>query len=338
AVHAWPNVYFATRYALVVHRSTDGGQTWVPSLISRHDPADGAQKAVEYPDKEWMAVDNSGGPNDGHVYLVWIHIDSRFTAPADREKRLTLRLVRSTDGGVTWSAPVSLGSKVMPYLTVGAGGEVYLATADATRWELRTSRDGGLTFDAPKPIAPMAGANGTLPHTKYAVIPHHHLVADVSHGPGRGNLYFIYPSGSGPDEKQRPASVKFRRSTDGGATWSAPILLSSAPELGRDAQMPSIAADMITGEVVASWLDRRDDPENKLAKVFAARSRDGGATFLPPQPLTPPFSMGGPWIGDYNHTAAAGGTHIASFADEGGHFSTARAIWPPSARRRSVGK
>ncbi|HYO78024.1 MAG TPA: sialidase family protein, partial [Thermoanaerobaculia bacterium] len=47
AVHAWPNVYFATRYALVVHRSTDGGQTWVPSLISRHDPADGAQKAVE---------------------------------------------------------------------------------------------------------------------------------------------------------------------------------------------------------------------------------------------------------------------------------------------------
>jgi hypothetical protein len=335
AIHAWPNVYFATRYAMVVQRSTDGGLTWTPSLISKHDPPAGGTEALDYPDKEWLAVDNSGGPTDGHVYLTWIHIDSRFN---DRARRLDVRVVRSTDGGVTWSAPTSIGPYVMPYITVGANGEVYHATADVTGWELRTSRDGGATFSAPTLIAPMSGTGVELPHTKYSAIPHHHLVADASHGPGRGNLYFIYPSGSGATEKERPASVKFKRSTDGGATWSAPLTLS-APQLGRDAHMPSIASDVVTGEVVASWMDRQHDPENKLAKVFAARSRDGGATFGPAIAITPAFSMGGPWIGDYNHTAAAGGTHIASFADEGGHFSTARATWSESApRRRSVRK
>lgn len=334
AVHAWPNVYFAERYALVVHRSTDGGLTWAPSLISEHLPAAGEKEAITYPDKEWIAVDNSGGATDGHVYLAWIHIDSRFT---DRAKRFDIRVVRSADGGATWSTPTSLGpAGVMPFITVGASGEVYLATADHIGWWLRVSHDGGATFGEAKTIAPMSGADGTLPHTKYAVIPHHQLAADASNGPGRGNLYFIYPSGSGANEQQQPAAVKFRRSSDGGMTWSAPLVLS-APQLGRDALMPAIASDLVTGEVFASWLDRQHDPENKLARVFAARSRDGGASFETPQAITPQFSIGGPWIGDYNTSGANGGTHIAAFADEGGYFSTARAEWPASGlRRRSV--
>lgn len=317
AVHAWPNVYFATRYALAVHRSTDGGLTWTPSLIARHD------SAIDHPDKEWIAVDQTSGD----VYVVWNHIDTRFS---DRNRRLDMRVVRSTDGGVTWSTPVSLGNAgVMPFITVGANGELYLATADDVSWSLRKSLDGGATFSEPRAITPMAAASGKLPHTDYAVIPHHQLVADASNGPGRGNLYFIHPAGE-------PSAVEFKRSTDGGTTWSAPIVLS-APQLRRDALMPSIASDVVTGEVLAAWIDRQHDPENRLARVFAARSRDGGATFDPAQAITPQFSIGGPWLGDYNHSAAAGGTHIASFSDEGGYFSTARAEWPPSApRRRSV--
>ena len=51
----------------------------------------------------WIDVDRSGGPRDGWLYIV-SSVDPTGTDPLD------VHFIRSTDGGLTWSAPVRLNN------------------------------------------------------------------------------------------------------------------------------------------------------------------------------------------------------------------------------------
>lgn len=91
-------------FTISVLRSTDKGVTWSPVIdistdqsVAVLDPDTGAPvRAGEgIPD---IAVD----PNTGTLYVVWS--DSRFSGGAHNDVALS----RSTDGGLTWSAPVKV--------------------------------------------------------------------------------------------------------------------------------------------------------------------------------------------------------------------------------------
>ena len=105
-------------------------------------------------DKEWITCDNwASSPFRGHCYLSYFHVGSG-----------EIRTTTTTDGGVTWSAPVA--SSPVPsqeydfngaqplVLPTGTVVVVYTAFADprfGARSEIQATRstDGGASFSAP---------------------------------------------------------------------------------------------------------------------------------------------------------------------------------------------
>jgi hypothetical protein len=101
-----------------------------------------------------MDVDRSAGPHSGNIYIAWS--DSRNVDP-------DILLIRSIDGGETWSEPIRVNDDVLrngrdqwfPWLSVDPEGRVIVTFFDRRRdpanrdYEIwgAVSRDGGQTFD-----------------------------------------------------------------------------------------------------------------------------------------------------------------------------------------------
>ncbi len=116
----------------------------------------------------WIAADHSGGPHHGNLYLVG-SVDPSGSDPVD------VHFSRSTDGGLTWSAPVRInddpaGSNNWQWfgtLAVAPDGRIDVVwndTRNATSGydsELfySFSTDGGLTWSVNEPISPAFDPN-----------------------------------------------------------------------------------------------------------------------------------------------------------------------------------
>ena len=83
--------------------------------------------------------------------------------------------------------------------------------------------------------------------------------------------------------------VYYRRTTNSGATWSPPILLSR-PDVA-DAGVPVIEAS--GSSLVAAWLESDDVLNGVDTIAVARRSSDGGATWGAPVQLTPSHESAG---------------------------------------------
>ncbi len=112
--------------------SSDGGDTWSKPIdistdqsVAVRDPDTGAgvRAGAGLPD---IAVD----PNDGTLYVVWS--DGRFSGGAYDDVALS----RSTDGGLTWSAPIEVNNSpagvaaFTPAVEVAANGTVAVTYYD----------------------------------------------------------------------------------------------------------------------------------------------------------------------------------------------------------------
>ena len=95
---------------------------------------------------------------------------------------------------------------------------------------------------------------------------------------GAGRLHLVYEDDTAA---VRGEDVFYRRSLDGGVTWSLPVKLNSTGSFGVDTVLAADAA----GHVVAVWVGGA--LTDTTTRVYAARSSDGGATFSAPAVLTP---------------------------------------------------
>jgi hypothetical protein len=281
---------------LVVGRSDDGGVTWPGVCVI----AENGGWAFE--DKPYLAVDDSGGPFDGNVYVAWTH-----TPESPHVGRIWL--ARSTDRGATFGAPVPLstgqGSNTGALPRIGPNGEVYVIWTNGSRLEGTVSTDGGATF-VPDRTVTTAAWPLMLPGASFFVSPFGSLAVDRSDGPDRGTLYVVWADdigvGHGPD-------VLLRRSTDGGATWDLPVRVSDDTN-GAYQVYPSVAVGP-DGAVNVVFVDQRDTPQSPLYHTYLARSTDGGRTFQRNIRLTSEASdstldgFSGTFIGDYIGIAAS---------------------------------
>ncbi|MBK9097715.1 MAG: exo-alpha-sialidase [bacterium] len=88
-------------------KSTDGGLTWSTPIYAYQATNFGIRtnslpgkgmRANSFPS---MAVDRSGGPNNGTIYITW---SQRGVTPAGSDPDVVL--IKSTNGGTTWTTPI----------------------------------------------------------------------------------------------------------------------------------------------------------------------------------------------------------------------------------------
>ncbi|MFN4218123.1 MAG: sialidase family protein [Candidatus Bipolaricaulia bacterium] len=179
---------------------------------------------------------------------------------------------RSDDGGQTFKdlgrvppSPRSIGYSD-PSLGVDSQGNFYFANLQYVPEQRRTlsalgvakSVDGGKTFAEPVLVGGTDQANFQDKEL---------IAVDNTGGRFDGNVYMAWTEFS-PDGPQ----ILFVRSTDGGKTFSAPIVLSD--DISVQGATPAVGPD---GEVYIIWLAL--DSAERTLKI--RRSDDGGVTFGP---------------------------------------------------------
>lgn len=185
-------------------------------------------------DKEWIAADwHVSSPYRDHVYVSWTRFI--FDAHFGSYVQSPIFFAYSTDGGVTFSDPQSISGNVLysqgsrPF--VAYDGTVYvvwegstrLATLDSTY--IAKSTDGGVTFSKPVAISTLQAA---IPPANTVFRNDSFPAADSA---PNGDLYVAWSTqmqdsgGLCPTRTNNSCHLTavYSKSTDGGATWSAPV-------------------------------------------------------------------------------------------------------------------
>ncbi len=312
--------------SIALSRSDDGGFTWgepvstarsgVTSRI-RTDP-DGrirGELTFTFLDKPWMAVGPSrDDPQKDNIYVSYTEFSTSydifyvgelpFTGIPRTET--TIRLVRSTDGGKTWSDPVAISPTVLTVfgdsgpeegslalgrkrvvqgsqVKVAPDGTAYVAWMDSTDDDVMKglaemyaarSDNGGKTFTEPIRVAVF---------NEVAFRPRNAFFrfwatsfAQLAVGPG-GEVYIAY--GARPSDKENDdADIYLVRSLDKGVTWSSRPIRLNQDQTSRVQFFPAIAVGP-NGAIHAMWGDMRDDPREIRYHIYYTQSTDKGETW-----------------------------------------------------------
>ncbi len=265
-----------------------------------HDGADYAGVTVltdvKFADKPWIAVDTTGGRNDGNVYVA-------FDGPHG------LVFTRSKDGGQTFSKPTPApGAGTLAGVAVDPTGNIFISSIQCTKQNcnilVSKSTNGGLGFSDPtKAVARITPV--FLPGNGFRTFTIPQIAADAN---GVDVVWDELDNGD--------AHVFLVHSTDGGRTWRSPVRVG---DVATGQQFfPTIA---VSGGVISvAWYDSRLNTCGPLIcqlDVFYARSTDAGASFstnlrvtdVPFNPnmvlRTDPPGTPFPFLGDYIQIAAS---------------------------------
>ena len=256
-------------------------------------------------DKPWIAVDTSENPEtSGNVYVVW------HGSPQSREfvtEPHKILFSRSTDHGVSFSTPTEVSGMagIFAGVTVDPMGNVFVSAVNdhgSRQLLVARSTDGGLSFEKPVKAARIFSlplGNEVLPENFFRTILVPQIAADEN------GVYVVWH-----DFETGDMDVLFISSTDGGKTWSDPVVVNDV-DTGQQF-FPTIAVS--GGRINVAWYDSRLDDGGRIEElhVFYAQSTDGGASFSANLRIT---DVGfdpnllvivgiGAFIGDYIHMAA----------------------------------
>jgi hypothetical protein len=287
-------------HGLVTGSSMDGGSTWSETFAHFSTCAGGTAAnggAYDRASDPWVSF----GP-DGKAYQVSLSVS------ADQVTSAVLAST-SADGGQTWTEPSTIISETTPFhfndkesITADPhqAGTAYVVW-DRSRFPsdsaslsalqhsfafrgspfFSKTTDGGQTWSAPTQLGPNQNI-GTIGN-QIVVEPDGTLIDAFHFGKGSG---FDDPNAS---------LIGVMRSTDGGARWSEPIVVSNNP-IARDVDpdngvplrtgadvggaIPDVGVDPVSGAVYLVWEDSRfSGTHNDIA---FSKSTDDGKTWSTP--------------------------------------------------------
>ena len=253
--------------------STNGGQSWV-----ERSPDQGAGGG----DKQWFTIDKTGGPGHGFQYQA----DDGINCSGGG-----VQFQRCTDGGVTWQAPISIPQgPVYGTLDVDTNGNLFVGGEGNTFYCVRSSNAqiGGQTptFDQVTPVN-MGGDLGGGGINPDGLTGQCFLAVDRSGGPTNNNIYMlasVVPPG------RNTTDVMFVRSTDGGATFSAPVKVNDDPVNPSKWHWFGTFSVAPNGRLDAVWHDTRNAANNTDSQLFYSYSTDAGVTWSPNVAVSNPFN------------------------------------------------
>src|SRR5207244_1917458 len=243
--------------------STDNGATWLA-------PINGAPGKSGTQDKQWITVDNFVVSGNGTVYLGSHNFGGGNGIYG----------YRSTDGGATFGP--SGGTLIVSGSPTNVQGAFVTVSPDHSvhaYWyhnggslNVRKSTDQGVTFAAPVTIVSSLSTlvNGDLGLTgtvngggtsgfRSNTFPH------AAVNPVSGNIYVAYNKSPGGGDK---ANIFFVQSTDGGATWSAPVTVNDDGTT-TDQWQPNVVVSPAGDKIGIFYYSRQEDTvSNNLFKYY----------------------------------------------------------------------
>jgi len=272
---------FGSPGTIQVFRSDDDAVSWM--LPVNGTPGGSSE------DKQWITVDNFAGPGNGNVYLVSRRFGVTGGGPG-------IYFFRSTDDGETFG-PTN-GTQIVPgaqgaFVAVGPDQSIYVFWYAGLILQMRKSIDLGLTFGPPVTVASglIGGANGNLGLTgirQGTTTPAPFRSNEFPHAavnPGNGDIYVVYnnrPSATGVDK----ADIFVVQSTDGGATWGAPVRVNDDATT-TDQWQPTLAVTPDGANLGIFYYSRQEDPANNLFKFYGRVASISGSTLT----FTPSFAI-----------------------------------------------
>jgi hypothetical protein len=250
-----------------VSYSDDMGRTWVKGNggVPLEPPNNAsAKQAGHVEDKQWIAVNHIvGSPFQDHVYAAWAVFNGSSAGGGIKVRMAVSRDRGQTfDKAVTITPPSQVGAgATFVYPEIDAAGDVYVAVVSfppankkgSTIYVAR-STDDGRSFGPFVPVAPVTIPPGEVyPNTRFRSGIAESFAASPTYA---GHLYLTYEDW---DSVAGQADVKFTQSTDGGQTWSTPVIANDnldPPGAATDQFQPSVAAGP-TGAVAVAFYDRR---------------------------------------------------------------------------------
>jgi hypothetical protein len=287
-------------HILLVNRSTDGGTTWT-------NPVTAAVSSGSFWDKTWITCDTwPSSPNYGNCYVQY----------DDNGAGNAMRMVTSTDGGVTWGPirspgcssglggqPVVQpnGTVVVPYSNNGGAISAFRST------------DGGTTWGNCASVASVS-EHSVAANIRTFSLPS----AEVD---GAGKVFVAWQ-----DCRFRsgcPANdIVYSTSTDG-TSWSTVTRIPIDPtNSGVDHFLPGIAVDKntsgSTGHLAVGYyyfpVSNCTEATCDLTFGFTS-SVDGGATWTPGIKVAGPMRVA--WIANTNQGRMVGDYVSTSFTGDG---------------------
>lgn len=316
----YSSIYFpdGVTSSLSVHVSTDGGATWSPPRV-----VTAASSTLDFADKEYISVDQE----TGRIVVSW----SNFKADGTIE----MAAAYSDDQGQTWSPKISIANRTTNNIFDGQGtitrsdpngSNYYIAWRTfglvfpfGNGISVARSTDNGATWSPPIDLA----VNDPSPEAAFGfdrVNGNPALAVD----PATGEVYIAYIRF--PKKQKDPndnGDLVFRRSTNGGLTWSKPEFIGRSPKKNNRTQMfPWMDVDEVTGTLSIIWYDqRRGTGVSDLTETYHVHSFDKGLTFTCPEaasetPYQSEFgnNFNAPHQGDYIQNDSENGILYASYA------------------------
>jgi len=281
-------------------------------------------------DKNHLWIDNSPSSTYvGYLYDAW----TTFGGNNDGQ----IGVSRSTDAGNSWQASQHVSSAVNAgshnqgvNIKTGPNGEVYVVWAIYDSWPsdenalaMARSLDGGQTWlPATRIINNIKGIRNHAVTQNMRVNSFPCVAVDISNGDNRGNIYVVWTNVNTPGVNTGSGvEVYMIKSSDQGATWSAPLKINSDPlGTGKQHYLPWITCDPDNGNVAIVFYDNRNVSASQ-AEAWCAVSIDGGETFtdflvsdvaFTPTPVP---NMADSYMGDYLAIAAQDGVVYPCWTD-----------------------
>ena len=250
--------------AIGITYSDDDGHTWTVGNGGEYLDQLSNSNSITFghvEDKQWIAVNHFvTSKYADHVYAMW----TTFNGANGNGK---IAVAVSRDRGQTFSKVTTLSEpkyttpgNTYVYPSVGPDGTVYVAFVggfDLNKNKVGAvyvtkSTDDGVTWGPfVKAASPIENPNGFLANTSFrdGIIENF-----ASSETFPGHLYLTYED---YDPGAGTMNVKFTQSTDGGLTWSSPIVVNDdANTATTDQFQPSVAAGP-AGAVAVAFYDRR---------------------------------------------------------------------------------
>ncbi|WP_438295445.1 hypothetical protein [Streptomyces sp. HUAS TT7] len=292
---------------VTVSRSADG-LTWQNPVMAVGNDGQGY-------DKEWIVCDNT--PSSAFYGNCYIEVD--LTSSGN-----TVIMSASTDGGATWSAPVSPsgspnglggqplvqpnGTVVVPYSTNGSSIRAF------------NSANGGSSWSSTSLVANVSSANVSGGLRSGEGLPSAEIDA-------AGKIYVAWQ-----DCRFRsgcPSNDIVYSTSTNGTTWSAVTRVPiDAVTSGADHFIPGIGIDKATSGTTAKiglyyyfYPNANCTTSTCQLEVGYISSTNGGTSWSTPQTVAGPMSLSqianstqGSMVGDYISTSVVNGNAVATFA------------------------